>query len=1563
MKTTRKIIVFVLMLAVIFSAMGMFAVSASAEDSETIRVYFENNWGWGDIRIHYWGGSSGSTWGTSGESLPKMTDSGLTTDSGTKIYYYDVPADSTGMLFKRLDDDGRATWDITSITPCTIWCMEWDGTDNDGKDNAKFYKSDKVHSYVSEVTTEATCDKAGVRTYTCSACKNSYTEAITELPGHNYVDGACTACGATEGGETTEPDEDETAESLVLYLTPNTNWHTDNARFAAAFLNSDKSVTEWADAIDSNNNGVYEIVAPAGEWKYVIFCRMNPSATENNWDNKWNQTADLDIPTDGTNYYTVAADTWDNGGGVWSALNSYDIVYADESGTVNDPGVWHFWNDQNWCGSNVTVSNAKYDGEADKATFTYTLEGSCSYGMQVFYESATNVTDKTYKITCTITSEAAGEITINAQAVTLVAGENKIELTVVEGANNNSTDAPDASFSLQCGNITANTFSISDLTFTLVEENEGEEGGNESTDTSNPVFGEQPKAVANPGAWYYWNDQNWCGSNVTVSNANYDAESGKVTLTYSGATSACWFGMQLFYEHPSNVTGTTYNLTCTINSKVAGDITINGQVVTLVAGENKIKLTVIESADASFRLQCGNEAAGTVISENTLTISDLKFTQDYYLVGWINSADYSGEDYKFVDGKLVVTFTAAENWVAIKPATGGWYMFSAACYTSSGDLAQGNAEKMKVPGNVEITFTLVENADGTLTLSYTKPASAVDPNANYTVAGVTSLTGVYWDANSADNKMTFDAANNVFVKVYTGIAAGKHQIKVVKDNNWNTCYGGAGAGGNFDVDVTLGNSTVTVIFNPIDDSISYTETHVHDMAAATCTLPSTCKYCTYTEGEANGHSYSEGTCSACGGTDPSYCGHTETKVVNTATCTEAGVTYTACAKCDEPLSEEKEVAALGHTYDKYGYCGVCNTGVVHTVAGVKELCGNAWNVDDENNNLIFDPETGIYSITYNDIPAGTYEFKVVKNHDWTGAYDNGAGGNYLLTTYETLDITISIVDSKLVVKCYDTLASEAVYYFIPGEWENDGAVFAIYCFDKNPGGLNAWVALEKVDGHDYYRATVPAGYSHMIFVRLDPAATEPNWDAKWNQTNDLALSAEGGTYRITSIGSDGANSEGEWHTHAYTPAVTAPTCTTDGYTTHTCACGDSYTDSTVPALTHDWADATCTDPKTCKRTGCGATEGEKLGHDLTVYPAVDPTCTEKGLTAGEKCNRTGCTHNVPQTEVAAKGHDFDEWTVTTEATEDTNGEKRRDCKNCDHYETDVIPKLNHDCSRHETTPIPAVPATCTTPGSTAGEKCSECGATVKAPETIPALNHNLVDDAAVAPTCTEAGLTAGKHCTRCDYKVAQEEIAALGHNMTTDAAVAPTCTETGLTEGSHCVRCDHKVAQEVVAALGHTEVVDAAVAATCTEKGLTEGKHCSVCNVVTVAQEVVAALGHTEVVDAAVESTCTKTGLTEGKHCSVCNEVLVAQKTVSIKPHSYAEGKCSVCGATDPDYVAPHEHNFVDGECECGEKDPNYVAPTPDSEPGFFESIWQAILDFFKSIGDFFVNLFSGGKE
>ena len=52
-------------------------------------------------------------------------------------------------------------------------------------DTVNLYAVWHKHSYTSKVTTAATCTAAGIRTYTCSGCSDSYTETIAKL-GHNY---------------------------------------------------------------------------------------------------------------------------------------------------------------------------------------------------------------------------------------------------------------------------------------------------------------------------------------------------------------------------------------------------------------------------------------------------------------------------------------------------------------------------------------------------------------------------------------------------------------------------------------------------------------------------------------------------------------------------------------------------------------------------------------------------------------------------------------------------------------------------------------------------------------------------------------------------------------------------------------------------------------------------------------------------------------------------------------------------------------------------------------------------------------------------------------------------------------------------------------------------------------------------------------------------------------------------------------------------------------------------------------------------------------------------------
>lgn len=112
------------------------------------------------------------------------------------------------------------------------------------------------------------------------------------------------------------------AEDGWVYLKPNSNWIKDNARFAIYFFgNGDK----WVSMTKVEGTSYYGVkisdIVSAG-YTGMIFCRMNPSASANNWNNKWNQSGDLKVQDfkSGKNCFTVKSGTWDGATTQWSTV-------------------------------------------------------------------------------------------------------------------------------------------------------------------------------------------------------------------------------------------------------------------------------------------------------------------------------------------------------------------------------------------------------------------------------------------------------------------------------------------------------------------------------------------------------------------------------------------------------------------------------------------------------------------------------------------------------------------------------------------------------------------------------------------------------------------------------------------------------------------------------------------------------------------------------------------------------------------------------------------------------------------------------------------------------------------------------------------------------------------------------------------------------------------------------------------------------------------------------------------------------------------------------------------
>ena len=199
-------------------------------------------------------------------------------------------------------------------------------------------------------------------------------------------------------------------------------------------------------------------------------------------------------------------------------------------------------------------------------------------------------------------------------------------------------------------------------------------------------------------------------------------------------------------------------------------------------------------------------------------------------------------------------------------------------------------------------------------------------------------------------------------------------------------------------------------------------------------------------------------------------------------------------------------------------------------------------------------------------------------------------------------------------------------------------------------------------------------------------------------------------------------------------------------------------------------------------------------------------------------------------------------------------------------------------------------------------------------QPIPADGHKLSAVAEVPAACTENGVKAHWVCSVCGKLFADAEgqkettlealtIPALGHKTQLVGAKPATCTEDGYTGDEVCTVCGETIKKgEVIPATGHKTQLVGAKAATCTEDGYTGDQVCTVCGETVKKGEVIPATGHKTQLVGAKAATCTEDGYTGDEVCTVCQEIVKKGETIPATGHDYKDGKCTVCGETDPNY-------------------------------------------------------------
>ena len=268
------------------------------------------------------------------------------------------------------------------------------------------------------------------------------------------------------------------------------------------------------------------------------------------------------------------------------------------------------------------------------------------------------------------------------------------------------------------------------------------------------------------------------------------------------------------------------------------------------------------------------------------------------------------------------------------------------------------------------------------------------PQATWTVAG--NFLANQWNPEDATNDMTLgeDGSYTLVVKDVTLEKGANYEFKVVKDHAWDEAYPSENYV--FNVDETA-IYTVTITFNAETQAINVTTEKTGDVTVipeATWTVAGNFLGSSWNPEDASNDMTLEGDLYTLVKTDVTLEKGTsyEFKVVKDHAWTVAYPSNNYTFTVDETgiytvtVTFNAETQEINVTTVKTGEAGP----VEHTYSVMGTLGGDSWTVDND----MTKGDDGIYTITFDDVAAGNYEFKVRVDHDWSVSYP---GSNYQLT--------------------------------------------------------------------------------------------------------------------------------------------------------------------------------------------------------------------------------------------------------------------------------------------------------------------------------------------------------------------------------------------------------------------------------------------------------------------------------------------------------------------------------------------------------------------------------------